>query len=375
MNCLNYWLWFLLFNTLTAAPQLNLQWNLPTKHAPLATLEDPRNDKFLYVAEKAGGVVIVKKGGHSAKIVGRIPKRDLGNLDSTYLAVRGDILYVSLGDFFKRRSVAGIATIDIRDPEKPKVLAVVKHPEKSMHGAHAIVLGKNHAYVCAMEFGILIYDITPADRPKLVSSIVPDLEFPKKKFNSVSRPNARHASLQGNILWVAYDAGGVRAIDVSNPKHPKEIGKYINQKMLPKQQAYNEIVVHGSIAYVSTDYAGLETLDVGNPSKIKQLDWWNPWKADTNHNLWFNSPGHGHQLVHDKGRRQLLMSAGDSELIVFDLKNARKPRFKTSYGKPKNGLAVWSVSLGKDGTIHLGYIKAFIPFKGTWSGLKAVRLR
>ena len=353
-------------------PQVSpkLLWEHQTKSMPLAIVEDPDRAQFLYLALKDGGLLILETKQNSAKEVARIPKSSLLKLDCTNLAIKDNVLYLSLGNFFQRKAKAGLAAIDINNPRKPKLLSVTSQPSND-HGSHSIIIHKNYAYLCCMEYGIRIYNISNPSEIKFISSFIPDLKFPKKNYNPVSRPNARHAQLKGNILYVCYDAGGLRAIDISNPKAPKEIGRYINKAMKNKQQAYNEILIKGNIAYVSVDYAGLETLDISNPKAIKQLHWWNPWKAHTNKNNWFNSPGHGHQLSLTRKGKLLTMSAGDSELLVFSLRNPKQPQLLTSYGKPKNRNAAWSAKAGSN-KIYIGYIKSLIPFRGTWSGIKAV---
>jgi hypothetical protein len=65
------------------------------------------------------------------------------------------------------------------------------------------------------------------------------------------------------------------------------------------------------------------------------------------------------------------LSAGDSELQVVDISVPSQPHLVEAYGKPKNALGVWGLSVTQD-NIYLAYIQAFIPFKATWSGIKAL---
>jgi hypothetical protein len=82
-----------------------------------------------------------------------------------------------------------------------------------------------------------------------------------------------------------HGAGGLRVIDVSNKRRPREIGRYINQALPGKPQAYNNVILEGSRAYVALDYCGLEILDISDPKNIRQLGWWNPWECGRNSNL------------------------------------------------------------------------------------------
>ena len=65
------------------------------------------------------------------------------------------------------------------------------------------------------------------------------------------------------------------------------------------------------------------------------------------------------------------MSAGDSELQVVSVSNPRRPRLASNFGRPKNNQAVWGLTIADD-LVYLAYIKAFIPFRSTWAGVKVV---
>ena len=223
-----------------------------------------------------------------------------------------------------------------------------------------------------MSEGVVILNVADKARISEVSRIKPDVHFPRRNPGPVQHPNARGMALAGDLLFVAYDAGGLRVIDIADKASPHEIGRYINQAMVRKQQAYNNVVVDGSRAYVALDYCGMEILDVSKPSKIRQLASWNPWGCDKLSNMWFNSPGHTNQLVLDKSRKAVALSAGDSELQIVDVSDPRKPRLTGRFGALKNKRGVWGVSAG-DGALFLTYIKTFIPFSSQWSGIRALK--
>ncbi len=66
------------------------------------------------------------------------------------------------------------------------------------------------------------------------------------------------------------------------------------------------------------------------------------------------------------------LSAGDSELLVLDVSRPDRPRLAAQYVEPKTGQAVWDCA-EKDGTVFLNYFRILgTPFKGTWSGIRAV---
>ncbi|MDX1645197.1 MAG: hypothetical protein R3244_12650, partial [Thermoanaerobaculia bacterium] len=158
---------------------------------------------------------------------------------------------------------------------------------------------------------------------------------------------------------------------LGDPTAPREIHKYINTAIAKKPQAYNNLTLDGRYAYVAVDYCGLEVVDIADPLAIRQIGWWNPWACETLANLWLNSPGHTNQIGHDEALDLVYLSAGDSELQVVDVSDPARPRLAASFGRPENDRGVWGATLGGE-AVYLAYIRAFIPFKSTWSGFKAV---
>ena len=352
-------------------------WEFPTGfHNPQAQLVDAAKPEYLHVALKGGGVKVLHIGGAEPKEVGHVSKKELGGLDAMNLWQEGELLLVALGDFFKPGRPAGLALVNVSVPTFPVLISTWRSPEE-MHGSAVVVCDpdRRYAYLGAMDHGVACFDISDRKAPKHLTTFQPDLDFPKRDPNRIQRPNARGMQLKGDRLFVCYDAGGVRVLDVSDPAKPKPIGRYINRGMKGKQSAYNNIHLAGNTAYVAIDYAGVEVLDISEPTRIRQLAWWNPWAAETNTNTWFNSPGHTNQIAYDARRKRLCLSAGDSELVVLDVFDPKKPRRLEGHGEPKNKQGAWGVGASADGeVVYVGYLKTIVPFRGTWSGVRAIRL-
>lgn len=337
----------------------------------MAAQADVRGRPYVYIALKSGGVAVLETRGASVRRIARLGKVLLGNLDATNLYQQGRLLFVSLGGHFKARGPAGLAILDVSRPARPRVIQIWRSAEPMKGAAHVVADG-THAYLAAMRYGVLVFRHDGGQRLDRIATFLPAMNFPKANPKGPQVPNARGLFLRGKRLFVAFDAGGLRVLNVANPAAPREIGRYANNRMSRKPQAYNNIVVHGRTAYVAVDYCGLEILDVGQPRAIRRLGWWNPWRCDAARNLWFNSAGHTNQIVYDPGRREVLMSAGDSELRVVSVANPRRPRLVAHHGAPKNGAGVWGLSMSGD-LILLSYIRTALPFRGTWSGVRAVR--
>ncbi len=353
----------------------SLRWEYPTPNQlPLTAIEDRQGKPYLYVAQKDGGLLIldISNPNTSPTIASSIPTSQLEQLDSMNLTQQGNFLFVALGDFFPATgSKAGLAIISIQNPLQPEILSIWTS-DKILAGSSGVLIDGNFAYLAAMQEGVFILDISNKNKINFISSILPDVDFPKPNPNSVEHPNARGIAIKDNLLFVANDAGGLRVIDIKDKNKPTEIAKYINTQMLGKAQAYNNIIINGTQAYIALDYCGLEVLDIKNPSNIQQLGWWNPWACETNANIWFNSPGHTNQIMLDASKKLVFLSAGDSELQVVEVTNPRNPTLSSSFGEPKNKQGTWGTSATND-TIYLTYIKTIVPFMSEWSGIKAIK--
>ena len=352
---------------------LSQRWEYSTpNHLPQALVVD-HSGSFLFAANKSGGIAVFDVRGPRPKRVATVKKRRLADLDAMNICLQGNRLFVALGDFFNRKNRVGLAVLNVKDPSKPEVVDTWISPDL-MHGCADVIVRGDTAYLGAMSHGVMTLDVSAPNSIRQLALLQPDIHFPRKNPNSIQHPNARGLDIQGHLLFVAFDAGGLRVLDVSKPRQPREIGRYINQRMRNKQQAYNNIIVDGSTALLAVDYGGLELVDVSDPTKISQSGWWNPWRADTHRNMWFNSPGHTNQLFLDRRQQIVYMSAGDSELLCVDVRDPKIPKLVGRFGQPRNGQGVWGLTKHNN-TVYLAYIKAIVPFRGKWSGLKAISIQ
>ena len=354
-------------------PGGQLRWELATPGGlPLSAVRDAQGRPYLYLALKQGGVAVLHLDGASPPTeVARVHTTALGGLDAMTMVQRGTRLYVGLGDLFAAQgSKAGLAVIDVQAPEQPQVVARWISPSV-LHGSAAVLVDGDNAFLGAMRDGVFVFDVSQPDTARLVTTIVPDPDFPTPNPTAVQYPNARGLAIVGNLLYVADDAGGLRVIDVSNRGAPHEVGKYVNSAITGKQQAYNSVAVSNGTAYVAVDYCGLEILDVSNAAAITQRGWWNPWGCETSANTWFNSPGHTNQLILDASRHLAYLSAGASQLQVVDVADPSHPVPRGEFRSTSANQGAWGIANATDETYVL-YITAFVPFVGTWTGIRSV---
>ncbi|WP_257349117.1 LVIVD repeat-containing protein [Pseudalkalibacillus decolorationis] len=134
----------------------------------------------------------------------------------------------------------GTIILDIRNPEQPKYLGRTTYASDQQGSAHSTALARGgnilietrEVYNPTKEgyeesYGYTrIFDIKNKKYPKLLSEFKTDLVDNIE--DGVTFANTVHdPKVQGNTLYLSHYAGGVRAVDISNPKNPVEIGKYV----------------------------------------------------------------------------------------------------------------------------------------------------
>ncbi|MCA9188017.1 MAG: hypothetical protein R3E01_24045 [Pirellulaceae bacterium] len=360
---------------LEQAKPMVLLWEHSTgNHLPQSIVVDSRDATVLFVASKTGGLSVLRVSPRQqgSREIANVSPTQLMDLDAMDVTQQGHYLFVALGDLFDNAgSRAGMAVIDVAQVTAPRVTAVWMSSEL-LHGTAAIRVVGRTAYLGAMNYGVIALDVTNPNAVSEIARYLPDINFPRPNPNRVQMPNARGLGVDKDRLYVAFDAGGLRVIDAANPRKLREIGRYLNPVLGKKQQAYNNVIVHRNRLYAAVDYCGLEILDVADPANIRQIAWWNPWNCQQLKNLWWNSPGHTNQLALDEKTNTLFLSAGDSEVVAINVARPDQPRCTHIFGRPQNGQGTWGVAAAS-GVVYLTYIKTAFPFRGSWSGIRAVR--
>lgn len=358
----------------TAGPKFEHLFDIPFKGEgmPMTMLHDAADRPFLYVAAKEAGLRIYNVKD-SPRLARSIPITELGSMHVMSLAQAGERIYLALGNHWGKRQTAGLAVIDVSKPADAGVVGVWKDTEADGAGGAVVVNGRT-AYLAAMGNGLIVLDVSKPSAIRVVARLQPKLTFPDARPDR-SKINARGLARRENLLFLCFDAGGVRVIDVADPKKPVEIGRYSNPAMNGRPRAYNNLVLNGSLAYVTADYVGLEILDIANPRSIKLVSWWNPWNPKLDGLRWFSSPGHANEIAYDAQSKVVLMSAGRNDLVAVNVADPARPRQVGSIGDVDDSQATWGLSMHGD-VIYLSYIRTLgIPFRADWAGVKAYRYR
>ncbi len=334
----------------------------------MTMLHDQSDRPYLYVANKDGGLKIYDLSALSAPVeVKTIPISLLNGLHVMNLEQSGNYLYLALGNHFTSSQSPGIAIIDVTDPKSATVAGKWKFG-KNDGGAGIVKVQGEYAFLGAMKHGLLILDVSNNSDIKLVSQFVPDINFPDKKPDA-KKVNARGMQIADDVVYLCYDAGGFRTINITNKQMPFEEGRFSNPELNGKPRAYNNVIVNGVYAYVTVDYCGLEVLNVSDPKSIKMTSWWNPYNCQSGLLKWFSSPGHMNEIGYNKECKLLFVSSGKSDLHVLNVSHPNKPDSCAYYGGVNNEIGTWGVSTYKD-QVYLSYVCSFIPFASNWTGVK-----
>jgi hypothetical protein len=361
-------------NAEKSGPRFEHLYDIPFKGAgmPMTMIHDSAGRPFFYVAGKEAGLLIYDVKD-LPRLVRSIPISRLKSMHVMSLSQVDKRIYLALGNHWGKGESAGLAVIDASRPVEASVAGVWTDTEADGAGG-AVVVNGHIAYLAAMQTGLVVLDVGDPSAIRVIARLQPALAYPDARPDR-SKINARGLAVQNNLLFLCFDAGGVRVIDVANPKKPAEVGRYSNPAMNGRPRAYNNIVVNGSLAYVTADYVGLEVLDIANPRAIKLLSWWNPWNPKLDGLRWFTSPGHANEIAYDERNKVVLMSAGRSDLVAVNVADPTKPRQVGSIGDVDDARATWGLSMHGD-LIYLSYIRTLgIPFRADWPGVKVFRYR
>ena len=333
----------------------------------MTMMHDQQTKPYLYVANKEAGLKIYNITTISApSLVATVPISLLESLEVISLTQQGNYVYLALGNIFNNSQFSGMAIVDVANPEIP-IVKDVWHLDASSGGAGIVKVEGDYAYLGAMGNGLVILNIQNKSNIVMESQFIPDINYPVPNPPIKSFYNARGMEVKNNIVYLCYDAGGIRIIDVSNKSKAVEIGEYANPEYNNIGRAYNNAVLDDSLLYVAIDFCGIEVLNVKDAKNIKLTGRWNPYNCPDN--KWGSSPVHANELQLNKNCKLLFVSTGKSDLHVLDVSDPTSPDSCNIYGGVDNGIGTWGIGLYKD-QIYLSYICAGIPFPSNWTGVK-----
>jgi hypothetical protein len=226
-----------------------------------------------YVADGKGGlrVIDVSNPAHPAEVGFYETSEPARNL-----AVAEDTVYVAAED--------GLYILDVSNPTSPTRIGFCRTPGV----ARDVAVVRNTAYVAeAMDYdspsvetgGLRIMDVSDPKNPHEIGF------YPMNPWNEPTNPswNAPKGAIGvvvvGDYAYLIYQTGklgGVRVVDISNLARPKKVGDYCGYIALVSDVVVVEHSVGNSkhvYAYLATNYnGGLFVLDLSNLAQPVPLD-------------------------------------------------------------------------------------------------------
>lgn len=351
---------------------LQFQWerSFPLSSQCLSIQHDSTKP-YIYVAGKERGLIIYDVSNVNNPVqVDSVPISMMNNMEVVNVEQSGAYVYLSLGNTYQNTSKPGIAIVDVSDPAH----AVFKdywYYDAAAGGGGIVKVYGDYAYFGAMRRGLFILNVSDKSNITVTSHLELAKNWPNPATPDSLKYNARGLELRGNYLYLCYDAGGLRVIDIADKLNPAEIAHYSNPAVFGKARAYNSIVLDDTIAYIGADYCGMEILDVANLANITQLGWWNPWGCETPANTWTNSQGYVNELRYNKACHLMFMSGGTTDLSVVNVADPANPQLCATYGQSADTLATWGIGLYQN-QVYLSFIynPFCFPFCSYWPGMK-----
>ncbi len=322
---------------------------------------------YLYMACAEHGLVTLDISDLTAPVpVDTIWPADLSGLKVMNVEQVDELLFVCVGAFEGTAQMAGLAIVEVSDPEQPVLLDLWSDPAFA-NGASCVRVEEGVAYLGVMEDGVVALDVSDPSSIAFISGYQPDPTWPGI---AGYPPATRGMAIVDSLLYLAYDAGGLRILDVSDPGAMQQLGQYVNpQQPALTPPAYNHVTVVGDRAYVTVDFCGLEVVDIGAPTAMAQLHWLNPWNCIGF--SWFGSDGHTNETAATMGDSLLFVSGGDSELLVYDI-SGPVPALRGGHILPNDTAAAWGVDVFGNRAVSSFVNNANLPFQPYYSSFGGV---
>jgi hypothetical protein len=176
------------------------------------------------------------------------------------LAARQDVFAHSAWPFDKGNKVfasfwaAGVQFLDIADPAAPRLLGQTGYrPEDGYRGAHSgwfnadeTLFVQNDEALRAVGSGAKatwtfqrVFDTRDLARPRLLSTFATESAVPGSDDRVATDGiySVHNAVVEGDREYVSWYSDGVRVVDLSDPRHPREVAAFVPPPSSPRQTA------------------------------------------------------------------------------------------------------------------------------------------
>lgn len=332
---------------------------------------DENDAGYLYSANMSSGLGIYDISTEGEiNTVADLDISYFNGLDVSNVEQEGDYLYLPIGDFQDESNPAsGLAIVNVSNPASP-IVESVWDSTAFVFGTAAVHIEGDYAYLGAMNDGLVILNIANKSNPFVVSHLPLDVNFPEASLGE--HHQARGITYKDGLVYVTFDRGGLRVVNVEDKVNPVEVYKYSNPELPFHVLAYNDIQIKDHYAFVSLDFCGLEVLDISS-YPFTLIQFFNPLDCATAN--WFGAAQHNSELVKAANDSLLLVAAGNSELLAFDISDPANTQSLDGWIDLDDEKAAWGIDVRGD-DIVLSFINnpLNIPYVGNWGGLKILHM-
>jgi hypothetical protein len=342
----------------------------------LTALHDQMDRDYVYTANAEGGLTVLSSiDPENLEIIASLESASFDDLTVNRVIQRNNLLFLPLGSMFGAHDQpSGLAIVSVENPLFPEVLDVWASEENA--GAAHVGLAGDVAYLCGLSNGVIALSIVDPTNISFISQYIPPTDWPVG--TDVEKIKARNIVIDGTTAYLAYDAGGMRILQLGDAAAIEEIGRYSNPALDGAARAYNNIIKRDDLLYVAVDYAGMEVLDVSDPTDVTLHGWWNPNEFPLASPAltslrWFSSPWHTNEIDMIDECSTIFMSCGRTEIVGIDVSDPSVPILCGSYGDSTDSISSYGMTVYKD-RIYVGHICSPIPipFPAAWSGVKSL---
>jgi hypothetical protein len=176
------------------------------------------------------------------------------------LAARRDVFDHSAWPFDKGNKLfasfwaAGVQFLDISDPAAPRLIGQTPYrPEDGYRGAHSgwfnedeTLFVQNDETMMALRSGSgtswtfqRVFDTSSLERPRLLSTFATESAVPGKDGRAATDGvySVHNAVIKGDLEYASWYSDGVRVVDLSDPRRPREVAWFIPPPSAPRQTA------------------------------------------------------------------------------------------------------------------------------------------
>jgi hypothetical protein len=205
-------------------------------------------------------------------------------------------------------------------------------------------------YAATTASGVVIFDINDAARPKLLGQYFLDNgEGSPQSFTNVHNLTL---SPRGDLLFAvnqSHPGTDVRVIDVSDPRRPREAGRYDVRSSRGLFGGAHDIALEQRdgrlIAYLNRLAGGFYVLDASDPARMREIGAVQ-WPGIFSHSAWpFEAAGRRYVAHTDEGF--------DQGLTVLDVTNPAAPGVVSRF-RSRPGISVHNVRV-RDGIAYVSY--------------------